>query len=454
MSFRFITYALLILVLAGTTSARADSFEFGFAQADITPTEPLRLSGYGSRTEPFTGIDESLNVRAMALRCEGGKPHVLVSIDTIGLPGSLVESIAKKAQQQFRLARPQLVFCFTHTHTAPHIAGGLTNIFAKPLTKAERTGAERYTQRLATQTLTCVGQAIDNLAPGTLHYGVGNVRFAQNRRLLRDGKWVGFGVNPDGPVDHTLPLLKILDPDGNVRGFVFDYACHCTTFGGDHNQVNGDWAGYATQYLEQAFPGACALAVIGCGADANPPRDRNRAMEFAKAEAIEIRDEVKRLAATPMQPITEPLAASFSHCDLPFVRPAVEELKQQLQSSSAQTRTHAQNMLALREQDGQLPATYSAPIQVWKFGDQLAMVFLSGEVVVDYALRLKKEEAPRALWVTAYSNDLFAYVASERMRAEGGYEYDHSMIYYNQPGPWESGTEDLLIRHIRRQLAQ
>ena len=44
-------------------------------------------------------------------------------------------------------------------------------------------------------------------------------------------------------------------------------------------------------------------------------------------------------------------------------------------------------------------------MQTWTFGDSLAMVFLPGEVVVDYSLRLKSElDAPR-LWVTAYAND-------------------------------------------------
>ncbi len=85
---------------------------------------------------------------------------------------------------------------------------------------------------------------------------------------------------------------------------------------------------------------------------------------------------------------------------------------------------------------------------MWRFGDQLTMVFLGGEVVVDYALRLKKELGSGPVWVSGYCNDLFAYVASERVRREGGYEVDGSMIYYNQPGPWAEGTEELLVRRI------
>ncbi len=100
-----------------------------------------------------------------------------------------------------------------------------------------------------------------------------------------------------------------------------------------------------------------------------------------------------------------------------------------------------------------MPATYPVPIQSWQFGDQLTMVFLGGEVVVDYALRLREQLDQPDLWVTAYANDVMGYVASERMIAEGGYEYDRSGVYYGLPGPWASGTEDLLVARVVEMLA-
>ena len=80
------------------------------------------------------------------------------------------------------------------------------------------------------------------------------------------------------------------------------------------------------------------------------------------------------------------------------------------------------------------------------------MIFLGGEVVADYALRLKRELPSQRLWITAYANDVLGYIASERIRAEGGYEYDQSGVFYNLPGPWAAGTEDLLIRRVHELL--
>jgi hypothetical protein len=65
---------------------------------------------------------------------------------------------------------------------------------------------------------------------------------------------------------------------------------------------------------------------------------------------------------------------------------------------------------------------YSA--HAFALGDRLTMVALSGEVVVDYAVRLRKELGGqgRALWVAAYANDVVGYIPSVRVLNEGGYE--------------------------------
>jgi neutral ceramidase len=87
-------------------------------------------------------------------------------------------------------------------------------------------------------------------------------------------------------------------------------------------------------------------------------------------------------------------------------------------------------------------------VQTWCFGDEMAMVFLAGEVVVDYALRLKWEIDAGRLWVAAYSNDVPCYIASRRVLTEGGYEADSSMIYYGHPASLAPAAEDTIIRAV------
>ncbi|MFO1094848.1 MAG: neutral/alkaline non-lysosomal ceramidase N-terminal domain-containing protein [Planctomycetaceae bacterium] len=450
------TALIAVLVIAPPVFAADDAhFQFGFAKVDITPTEPVRLSGYSNRDQAYEGIDEPLFVRAMALKSGDSLPCVVVSVDTIGFPGALTREVFEAVEAQHKLPRANLALACTHSHTSPHLGRGLDNLYNKPQSDDERARTVAYTDFVRDRVIQAVGDALAHLAPGRLFTSEGAAHFAANRRVIKNGKWTDFGISPDGPVDHALPILKITDASGQaIRGLIYNYACHCTTFTGDYNRVNGDWAGYSAKYLEQAHPEAVALCTIGCGADANPQRDAkpDRALALAQSQGRELSDEITRLLAGPMREITAPLHATYGFAGLPIDRPSTNDLQEHLNDKSPQVRRHAENMLALRRRMGRIPETCPMPIQVWRFGEQYAMFFLGGEVVAEYSQRIKREFAHDGAlgpaWVTAYANDVFGYVASERMRDEGGYEVDFSMIYYNQPGRWSTGTEDVILRRV------
>ena len=431
----------------------------GTSKVDITPTEPMRMAGYASRDHSSEGVDSPLAVRCVALRHRSLPPPVagdhrdtllLVAIDTIGLPGSLAHEINRRIEQDFATPRQRIVLTSTHTHCGPDLISELSNIFSTPMTDDERAAGLRYKAKLIEAVVQAVAAAIADLKPANLDYEIGKATFAANRRVLTGGRWTAFGVQPDGPVDHALPVLRISDPDGKLRGVVFNYACHGTTLAGDHYRINGDWSGFACETLEAASPGLVALSTIGCGADANPePRG---ALEFAVAHGNAIATEVSRLVAGPMRPITQAADTRFEHAALTFELPTIEEVRQRISDTNPQISRHATRLDEIYRSEGRLPATYPVPIQSWQFGDELTMVFIGGEVVVDYALRLKRELANDRLWVTAYAGDVLGYIASERMRQEGGYEFDRSGVYYGLPGPWASGTEDHLIASIRTMI--
>ena len=94
----------------------------------------------------------------------------------------------------------------------------------------------------------------------------------------------------------------------------------------------------------------------------------------------------------------------------------------------------------------------SYPVQTVAFGDELALVFLPGEVVVDYALRLKKELNGSRIWMNAYTNACPGYVPSERILREGGYEGGGAMVYYDIPGPYATGLEQIIVDAVEGQL--
>ncbi|MCL6509044.1 MAG: hypothetical protein K6T59_18715, partial [Bryobacteraceae bacterium] len=133
--------------------------------------------------------------------------------------------------------------------------------------------------------------------------------------------------------------------------------------------------------------------------------------------------------------------------------PTREQLNADLLSKNPAVQRRAQRLLQELESRGRISDTYPYyPVQTWMLGDQVHWVALGGEVVVDYALRLKKE-LPRkpAIWVTGYANDVMAYIPTARLLREGGYEADFSQIYYGMPGKWSAAIEELIITKVKQQ---
>ena len=438
--------ATLLLLGLSATAAEPSPVPVGVAVVDITPDGPIRLNGYGNRTTESEGVASRLKARALAIGGDDPGPAVLLAVDNCGVTAPITEEVAARLKTKAGLPRERLAVASTHTHTGPCLGGGIPFLFGGPLPAGQVERIERYTRALTDALEKVALAALADRKPGRLAWGRGTVGFAANRRVLKEGHWAGFGVNPDGPVDHSLPLLRVTAPDGALRAVVVGYACHCTTLEGVFNKVCGDWAGFACEDIERDHPGAVAMVVIGCGADANPqPR---RGLDDAKDHGATVAREVDRLLKGSLTPLPGRIGARFRRIELPFGTPPTRET---LASQVGRPRAEgyfARVMLERLDRGEALPRTLDYPVQAWWFGDDLALVFLGGEVVVDYALRLRRELDPDRLWVVAYANDVPCYIASRRVIAEGGYEVDSSMVYYGRPTRLDPEAEDRIIAAV------
>ena len=417
----------------------------GIATVDITPTEPIWMAGYAARKHPSEGVAQPLHAKALALEDMRGNRCVIITSDLLGFPRAVSEPIADKIRQLHGLRRDQVLFTSSHSHSGPVIRESLISMY--PLDAAQAAAIRAYTDRLQTLVADAVAAALKDLAPAQLSLGRGRAEFGINRRLMKDNRYT-IDVNPEGPVDHDVPVLRVTGADGRLRAVLFSYACHNTTLGADNYRLHGDYAGVAQEELERTYPGVVALFFLGCGADANPnPRGT---MELVGAHGHSLAQAVQETLSKPMRPVRGPLRTAFDRVDLPFATPpSREQLQARLQNPDIYVQRHARSLLEELDRNGQLRSTYPYPISVVRLGKDLTLVALAGEVVVDYTLRLRRElKPPEKLWVAGYSNDVFAYIASKRVLAEGGYEADTSMIYYGQTGPWDPAVEDIIVGKV------
>ena len=445
-------YAAILLIFAPVSPAwclaAPPEWKAGLSKAVITPQHPVWMAGYAARNKPSEGTLQELYAKVLALEDARGGRLVLVTTDLIGFPRALAEPIAERAGAQWGLRREQIVLNSSHTHTGPVLRQSLVGTYDLDAIQAQ--AIERYSQWLADKTVALIGEALKDLSPARLHFGHGTAGFGVNRR---EPTATGYriGVNPKGPVDPDVPVLRVTSADGRLRGIIFGYACHNTTLTGEFYQFSGDYAGYAQAALERSHPGALALFVTGCGADINPhPRSR---LELAEQHGAALAQSVDKALGGRLAPVRGRLRSALDRVTLPFAPPPTrQQFEARRSDANASRRRHAERMLARLEKDGRLVSDYSYTVQVAQFGKDLTLIALAGEVVVDYALRLQRELGAQRLWVAGYCNDVFAYIPSARVLKEGGYEADQSMVAYDLPGPWDPAVEELIIGKVRELL--
>ena len=226
---RFILSGVMCLSSAAAFSGTQTAlYSVGVSKIDITPDYPIRLTGYASRQKESEGVAQRIYARALAVGSDSEKPAILITVENCGLPATLRDVVATRLRKKKHIDPDRLALCSTHTHSGPWVEGFAPNIFGAPIPKDQDQRVQRYTRQLTDALVNVSLRALENRSPATLTRGLGNAEFAANRRTK------------GGPVDHDLPALFVTGSDGKLRAILLSYACHCTTLGGDFNQVCGD----------------------------------------------------------------------------------------------------------------------------------------------------------------------------------------------------------------------
>ncbi len=439
---RIAPVCLVVIALFSCGDVVAAEWRVGTARVDVTPTKPLWMSGFAARKHAAEGTLHALWAKSLIIEDQRGERVVIVTIDLIGdeFGREFFDSVGTRVQRQTGIERKRIIVNASHTHSGPVMRVSDGAMVTYGLDAQQQADVKAYTQVLEDKLVGLIVEASKHMRAAQLSYGVGRATFGMNRRTR---------INPDGPVDHRVSVLRICDENDQLLAVLFGYACHATTLGGDFYQYNGDYVGFAKIAFEQAHPGTDAMFLTGCGADINPaPRGT---LELAEQHGKSLASAVENVLHGELHPVHGPLSVAFERVELPFVDPPTkEELQQRRGDGNVYDQRLTEVLLKRLARQGALERSYPCPIQVVKFGDDLSLIAMGGEVVVDYALRLQKEFAGQRIWVAGYCNEVFAYVPSERVLSEGGYEAGGAMRYFGWHGPFKPGVEDRVISSIKR----
>jgi hypothetical protein len=404
------------------------------------------LSGYAGKRVP-TGQLHDLWIKVLAMEDADGHRAVLLTSDLIGFSQAAYDVLYTELKKRYQLERAQVALTFSHTHSGPVLRESLIDYF--PLDDDARKLIEDYPRDLEAKIVETVGRALVDLQPARLEAGEGQATFAVNRRNNREADvpaLLARGEKLKGPVDHSVPLLVVRNAGGKLKALVFGYACHNTTLNG--TVWCGDYAGFAQAALEKEYPEAQALFWAGCGADQNPLT--RRTVELCEQYGRMLTNGVQEALRQPLESIAPTLRTAFRSVELKYERyVSRDDLEKSSKEDSLRGRWARRLLRRIEAGDKRAQASgYEYPVQVWKLGERQLWIVLGGEVVVDFALRFKREFGPRT-WVTAYSNDLVAYIPSRRVWDEGGYEGAGVWEYGLPAERWAADVEERIVAAVQ-----
>ena len=261
---RFLGFLTLALAVTASNAA-AGSLRASVVKIDITPDKSQWLLGYGPRQS--TGVHDHLFHRIVAMD-DGKTQFFLVSTDLAVVSPSFYDDVARDLQKELGIEPLQVWWTTTHTHSAPEVGpAGLPAVFMGERYKHEPN--LEYSGWVKSTLIEGIKEARAKLEPARLGIGWGFAMANINRRG-KDVEGPAFlGMNPDGPADRLIGLIRLEKADGKLLALIANYAMHGTVLGAENLQISADAPGVVAEYVEEKL-GAPMLYINGAAGNLAP----------------------------------------------------------------------------------------------------------------------------------------------------------------------------------------
>jgi len=240
------------------------AFRASAVKVDITPKTPQWLMGYGPRTS--TGVHDPIFHRILAMD-DGQTQFYLISSDLCLFSPGLYDEVAERLHKDLGIDSRNVWWSVTHSHSTPEI--GPRGIYKALLGRSDHEWDHAYTASVTDGLIDGVKQARAKLEAARIGIGAGVSMANINRRAKDVDGSVSLGLNPEGPVDRQLGIIRLDRPDGSPIAVAVNYAMHGTVLGPSNLEISGDAPGAVTAYLEQKL-GVPVLYVNGAAGNLAP----------------------------------------------------------------------------------------------------------------------------------------------------------------------------------------
>lgn len=389
-----------IALLALLSCAAWAEFRASAVKIDITPEKPQWLLGYAARQS--TGVHDPLFHKIVALD-DGRTQFYLVSTDVALFSPAFYDEFCDELKRQTGIERKNVWWTVTHTHSAPELGPpGLAKAFLSG--RYDHEPDWEYAKAVKQKVIAGIVEARGRLAPARLRAGTTRASANINRRSRDVNGKIYLGLNPDGPVDRQVGLLRLDRPDGTPIALVANYALHGTVLGGKNQLISGDAPGIVASYVEQKL-GAPVLFVNGATGDIAP--------------IYTVYDDFKKVRITEFNVLLGDRIVSAMNA-LP---PAASAVKLDAAEEILETPLRAElkwpdEIAAYLSPRGQV----RLPLRYLRINRETALWAAPLELFCEIAMDIRAQSKVKNTFYFGYANGWLGYLPTKKAFPEGGYE--------------------------------
>lgn len=382
--------------------ASAGVFRAAVVKVDITPDNPQMLLGYQARQS--TGVHDKIYHRIVALD-DGTTQFFIISTDVCLVSPSEYDKVTARLLKEQKINPLNVWWTFTHTHSAPEVGpAGLPAEFLGERYKHEFD--KEYTALVEQKLVDGIAEARKQLAPAKLSTGWGFSQANINRRARFEDGTTGLGMNPDGPVDRRIGLLRLEKEDGSLMALIANYAMHGTVMGGSFMKISGDGPGVVAEYVEQKT-GAPMLYINGAAGNIAPIYSTYPSAHFLPQFRVLLGDKILEA--------NKKLSTGFS------------EVK--LKSGAITVETPRKEGLGWPEELSNYTKTTKAgakmvklPVRFLKINDDVAIWSAPLELFCEISNEIRDRSPFPYTFYFGYTNGWLGYLLTQEEYKYGGYE--------------------------------
>ena len=442
-------------------SLQQNSLLAGTGRRCINPPPNIAHGGWGAQKhEQAEGIDMDLWTTALALS-DGATTAIIFDVDIQILTNERADQIRAAVSKATGLPISNIRACATHTHSGP--------VPYKSWIEKGYEMVEPWFENLSRWCAEAASEALANLQPVETRGGHSGCHINSNRRCVTPTGEGFLGVNPDGPCDHEVTVVKFDSRAGKPVATLVNFACHGTVMGPANRLITPDYAGPMKRVVEEAVGGKCVfllgsagnvgpvqgfqadtkvyrqlgavlgheVAKVALGLNAIPPTPKFREVVPSGAPLGMYDPEFPASRGTPVQVVATEISVPLRE-GLPEKKAATEKLefwKAKLKSARERNDQAAitEAIYMARRADIQLrmvddfggKTCAGVRTHFISFGD-VALVGCNIEPFCEIGMAIKRDSPFPVTFMCGYTNGRMAYMPTADEWTKGGYEVENS----------------------------